>query len=66
MSLVNENRHLSDVVLPSKTKVGFMISCPVLKTPLPKSEDCIDSVGKTSYVNTFDMIEGYLQVPLIE
>ena len=32
--------------------------------PLPRIEDCIDSVGKVRYVTKLDMLKGYWQVPL--
>ena len=34
--------------------------------PLPRIEDCIDSVGKASYVITLDPLKGYWQIPLTE
>ena len=34
--------------------------------PLPRIEDCIDRVGQSKYVSTFDLLKGYWQVPLTE
>ena len=34
--------------------------------PLPRIEDCIDSVGKARYVTKLDMLKGFWQVPLSE
>lgn len=32
--------------------------------PLPRMEDCVDSVGSAKYVSKFDLLKGYWQVPL--
>ena len=32
--------------------------------PLPRIEDCIDSIGQAQYVSKFDLLKGYWQVPL--
>lgn len=32
--------------------------------PLPRMEDCVDSVGAAKYVSKFDLLKGYWQVPL--
>lgn len=32
--------------------------------PLPRMEDCVDSVGSTKFVSKFDWLKGYWQVPL--
>ncbi len=34
--------------------------------PLPRIEDCIDQVGNAKFVNKFDLLKGYWQVPLTE
>lgn len=34
--------------------------------PLPQIEDCIDRVGQSIYISTFDLLKGYWQVPLTE
>lgn len=34
--------------------------------PLPRIEDCIDSVGSAAYVSKLDLLKGYWQVPLTE
>ena len=34
--------------------------------PLPRVEDCIDSVGLSHYITKFDLLKGYWQVPLTE
>ena len=33
--------------------------------PLPRIDDCIDSIGHAQYVTKFDLLKGYWQVPLI-
>ena len=32
--------------------------------PLPRIDDCIDSIGHARYVSKFDLLKGYWQVPL--
>ena len=32
--------------------------------PLPRIDDCIDSIGHAQYVTKFDLLKGYWQVPL--
>lgn len=32
--------------------------------PLPRMEDCVDSVGAAKFVSKFDLLKGYWQVPL--
>ena len=34
--------------------------------PLPRIEDCIDSIGNSQFVSKFDLLKGYWQVPLSE
>ena len=34
--------------------------------PLPRIDDCIDSVGQAQYVSKFDLLKGYWQVPLTD
>uniref|UniRef100_A0A3B1IMD5 Gypsy retrotransposon integrase-like protein 1 n=1 Tax=Astyanax mexicanus TaxID=7994 RepID=A0A3B1IMD5_ASTMX len=34
--------------------------------PLPRMEDCVDSVGSARYVSTLDLLKGYWQVPLTQ
>lgn len=36
----------------------------VKMSPCPQINDCIDTVGKASFVNKFDLLKGYWQVPL--
>ena len=31
---------------------------------IPRVEDCIDRIGSAKYVNKFDLLKGYWQVPL--
>lgn len=32
--------------------------------PLPRMEDCIDSIGPAEYITKLDLLKGYWQVPL--
>ena len=34
--------------------------------PLPRMDDCIDSVGSATFVSKFDLLKGYWQVPLTD
>ena len=34
--------------------------------PIPRIADCIDQIGNAKFVSTFDMLKGYLQVPLTQ
>ncbi|KAL3992385.1 DnaJ-like proiein [Sarotherodon galilaeus] len=34
--------------------------------PLPRIEDCVDSIGTAQYVTKLDLLKGYWQVPLTE
>jgi hypothetical protein len=34
--------------------------------PIPRIDDCIDHVGRATYVSTFDLLKGFWQVPLTE
>ena len=34
--------------------------------PCSRIEDCIDQVGHSKYVSEFNLLKGYLQVPLTE
>ena len=34
--------------------------------PIPRIADCIDQIGNTKFVSTFDMLKGYWQVPLTQ
>jgi len=34
--------------------------------PLPRVEDCIDSIGRSHFITKFDLLKGYWQVPLTE
>ena len=34
--------------------------------PIPRIADCIDQIGNAKFVNTFDMLKGYWQVPLTQ
>ncbi len=34
--------------------------------PLPRIDDCIDSLGAAKYITKLDLLKGYWQVPLIE
>ena len=34
--------------------------------PIPRIDDCIDEIGSAKFVNKFDLLKGYWQVPLTE
>ncbi|KAJ8026467.1 hypothetical protein HOLleu_31290 [Holothuria leucospilota] len=34
--------------------------------PIPRIDDCIDRVGKATYVSKFDLLKGYWEIPLTE
>ncbi|XP_072182212.1 uncharacterized protein [Diadema setosum] len=34
--------------------------------PIPRVDDCIDRIGKASYVSKFDLLKGYWQIPLTQ
>ncbi len=34
--------------------------------PLPRMEDCVDSIGSARFVNKLDLLKGYWQVPLTQ
>lgn len=57
---------------PEKTSrfcMDFRKVNPVSKPdslPLTRMDDCIGQVGSTKFVSKFDLIKGYLQVPLSE
>ena len=34
--------------------------------PLPRVEDCINSIGRSHFITKFDLLKGYWQVPLTE
>ena len=45
-------------------KVNSVTKCDCF--PLPRIEDCIDCIGSSQFVSKFDLLKGYLQVPLSE
>ena len=32
--------------------------------PVPRMDDCIDNIGQAKYVTKFDLLKGFLQIPL--
>ncbi|KAJ8049035.1 hypothetical protein HOLleu_01585 [Holothuria leucospilota] len=34
--------------------------------PIPRIDDCIDRIGKATYVSKFDLLKGYWEIPLTE
>ncbi len=34
--------------------------------PIPRTDDCIDKIGKAKYVTKFDLVKGFWQIPLSE
>ena len=32
--------------------------------PIPRTDDCINRIGHTKYINKFDLLKGYWQVPM--
>ncbi len=34
--------------------------------PLPRMEDCVDSIGSARFVSKLDLLKGYCQVPLTQ
>lgn len=51
-----------DISLSDFRKVNYVTKLD--SYPLPQVEDCVDQVGAAKYVSKFDLLKGYLQVPL--
>ena len=71
----SQSNWISPCILVPKHDGGFRFCTDFRKVndktksdsfPIPRIADCIDQIGNTKYVSTFDMLKGYWQVPLTQ